>query len=113
MKVFCTVEEAIVDIRDGKMIIVVDDESRENEGDVIMAAEKVTAEKVNFMAKHARGLVCLTLTRKRLDELDLEPMVRKNTALLGTAFTVSIDAIDGTTTLRSGSFGSPGSMRSR
>jgi 3,4-dihydroxy 2-butanone 4-phosphate synthase/GTP cyclohydrolase II len=98
MSVFCTVEEAIADIRDGKMIVVVDDESRENEGDVIMAAAKVTAEKINFMAKHARGLVCLALTRERLAELDLPPMVRNNTAKLGTAFTVSIDAINGTTT---------------
>lgn len=98
MSIFCTVEEAIADIRDGNVIIVVDDESRENEGDVIMAAEKVTAEKINFMAKYARGLVCLPLTHERLAELDLPPMVRNNTAKLGTAFTVSIDAINGTTT---------------
>jgi 3,4-dihydroxy 2-butanone 4-phosphate synthase/GTP cyclohydrolase II len=98
MSVFCKVSEAIEEIRKGNMIIVVDDESRENEGDVIMAADRVTPEKINFMAKHARGLVCLTMTPKRLEELDLGPMVPRNTAKLGTAFTVSIDAIQGTTT---------------
>jgi len=97
MSVFCTVEEAIQEMRLGNIILVVDDEARENEGDMILAAEKVTPEKVNFMAKHARGLVCLALTPQRLDELDLKPMVSKNTAKLGTAFTVSIDAIKGTT----------------
>jgi len=97
MSVFCTVEEAIQEMRLGNIVIVVDDEARENEGDMILAAEKVSPEKINFMAKHARGLVCLALTPQRLNELDLKPMVSNNTAKLGTAFTVSIDAIKGTT----------------
>ena len=95
---FCSIEEAIQDIRDGKIIIVVDDEDRENEGDFIMAAEKVTPEAINFMAKHGRGLVCLSATQKRLEELDLSMMVDNNTAKLGTPFTISIDAKKGTTT---------------
>jgi 3,4-dihydroxy 2-butanone 4-phosphate synthase/GTP cyclohydrolase II len=86
-----TIEEAIQDIREGKMIVAVDDEDRENEGDLIMAAEKVTPEAINFMVKHGRGLVCLPMTAQRLDELDLPPMVANNTDLRGTAFTVSID----------------------
>jgi len=86
-----TIEEAIQDIRDGKMIVAVDDEDRENEGDLIMAAEKVTPEAINFMVKHGRGLVCLPMTADRLDELDLPPMVANNTDLRGTAFTVSVD----------------------
>jgi 3,4-dihydroxy 2-butanone 4-phosphate synthase/GTP cyclohydrolase II len=98
MSVFCTVEEAIEEFRNGNIIIVVDDEARENEGDMIIAADKATPEKINFMAKYARGLVCLALTRERSKELDLQPMVRDNTAKLGTAFTVSIDAVEGTTT---------------
>ncbi|MFQ5510747.1 MAG: bifunctional 3,4-dihydroxy-2-butanone-4-phosphate synthase/GTP cyclohydrolase II [Candidatus Krumholzibacteriia bacterium] len=98
MSVFCSVEEAISEIRRGKIVIVVDDESRENEGDMIIAAEKVTPEKINFMIKHARGLVCLGLTAERSRALDLKPMVADNTAKLGTAFTVSIDAVQGTTT---------------
>jgi 3,4-dihydroxy 2-butanone 4-phosphate synthase/GTP cyclohydrolase II len=98
MSVFCSAEEAIAVVREGGMVIVVDDESRENEGDVIMAADRVTPDKINFMAKHARGLVCLSLTRERLRALEIEPMVRHNTAKLGTAFTVSIDAVKGTTT---------------
>ncbi|MEJ2721172.1 MAG: bifunctional 3,4-dihydroxy-2-butanone-4-phosphate synthase/GTP cyclohydrolase II [bacterium] len=98
MSAFCTVEEAIEEFREGNIIIVVDDEARENEGDMILAAEMVTPEKINFLAKYARGLVCLALTRDRSKELDLHPMVRDNTAKLGTAFTVSIDAIEGTTT---------------
>ncbi|MHB0998146.1 MAG: bifunctional 3,4-dihydroxy-2-butanone-4-phosphate synthase/GTP cyclohydrolase II [Armatimonadota bacterium] len=95
---FCTIEEAIQEIRDGKILIVVDDEDRENEGDFIMAADKVTPEAINFMAKHGRGLVCLSATTKRLDELNLSMMVDKNTAKMGTPFTVSIDAVKGTTT---------------
>ena len=95
---FCSIEEAIQDIREGKMLIVVDDEDRENEGDFIMAAEKVSPEAVNFMAKHARGLICLATTQKRLDELNLSMMVDKNTAKMGTPFTVSVDAVHGTTT---------------
>lgn len=98
MSVFCSVKEAIEEIRAGNIVIVVDDESRENEGDMILAAEKVTPEKINDMVKHARGLVCLALTQERSTELDLKPMVAENTAKLGTAFTVSIDAIKGTTT---------------
>jgi 3,4-dihydroxy 2-butanone 4-phosphate synthase/GTP cyclohydrolase II len=98
MSDFCSVEEAIEEVRKGNILICVDDEARENEGDMIIAAEKATAEKINFLAKHARGLICLALTRERSKELDLKPMVENNTAKLGTAFTVSIDAIDGTTT---------------
>lgn len=98
MNEFCSVREAIDDIREGKIVIVVDDEERENEGDMILAAEKVTPELINILAKHARGLVCLSLTAERSKELDLHPMVPNNTAKLGTYFTVSIDAIKGTTT---------------
>src|SRR5690554_1804625 len=88
-----TIEEAIEDIRQGKMIIVVDDEDRENEGDFIAAAEKVTPEMINFMATHGRGLICAPLTEKRCKELDLKPMVNHNTVLHHTAFTVSVDLI--------------------
>ncbi|MDX9858240.1 MAG: bifunctional 3,4-dihydroxy-2-butanone-4-phosphate synthase/GTP cyclohydrolase II [candidate division Zixibacteria bacterium] len=95
---FNTIPEAIEDIRQGRMIIVVDDEDRENEGDLVMAAEKITPEAVNFMTTHGRGLVCVPLTTKRLLELDLNPMVNNNTARLGTRFTVSVDAFEGTTT---------------
>jgi 3,4-dihydroxy 2-butanone 4-phosphate synthase/GTP cyclohydrolase II len=95
---FCSIEEAIQDIREGKTLIVVDDEDRENEGDFIMAAESVTAEAINFMAKHGRGLICLPTTQKRLEDLGLGMMVDRNTAKMGTPFTVSIDAIHGTTT---------------
>ncbi|MFQ5753098.1 MAG: bifunctional 3,4-dihydroxy-2-butanone-4-phosphate synthase/GTP cyclohydrolase II [bacterium] len=92
------IEEAIEDYRQGKILIVVDDEDRENEGDFIMAAEKVTPEKINFMAKHGRGLICVPMTGQRLDELDLHPMVTDNTERLGTYFTVSVDAKNNTTT---------------
>lgn len=95
---FDSIEEAIRDIRNGKMVIVVDDEDRENEGDLIMAAERVTAEAVNFMAIHGRGLVCVPLMADRLESLDLKPMVQENTAKLNTAFTVSVDVLEGTTT---------------
>ncbi len=88
-----TIEEAIEDIRQGKMIIVVDDEDRENEGDFIAAAEKVTPEMINFMATHGRGLICAPLTEKRCKQLDLKPMVHNNTVLHHTAFTVSVDLI--------------------
>lgn len=88
-----TIEEAIEDIRQGKIIIVVDDEDRENEGDFIAAAEKVTPEMINFMATHGRGLICAPLTQKRCKELDLHPMVTNNTVLHQTAFTVSVDLI--------------------
>jgi len=87
-----TVGEAIEDIRTGRFVIVVDDEDRENEGDLVMAAEMVTPEAVNFMAREARGLICVPLTGKRCDELGLPPMVAENTAPLGTAFTVSVEA---------------------
>src|SRR5215216_4174297 len=93
-----TVEEAVADIRDGRMIIIVDDEDRENEGDVVCAAEKVTPEIINFMARHARGLICLPLAEERCDELHLTTQVADNTSYLGTAFTVSIDARRGITT---------------
>ncbi|MGB9903513.1 MAG: bifunctional 3,4-dihydroxy-2-butanone-4-phosphate synthase/GTP cyclohydrolase II [Desulfotomaculales bacterium] len=94
---FNTIEEAVEDIRAGRMIVVVDDEDRENEGDLIMAAEKVTPEAVNFMVTYARGLVCLPIVGERLDELDLPLMVTQNTDPRGTAFTVSIDHKDTTT----------------
>lgn len=93
-----SIEEALDDIRAGKLVIVVDDEDRENEGDLITAAEKVTPEIINFMALNGRGLVCLPATSERLQELELEMMVGRNTALHGTPFTVSIDAVEGTTT---------------
>src|SRR5712671_3424852 len=95
---FATIEEAAADIREGRMIIIVDDEDRENEGDLVCAAEKVTPEIVNFMARHARGLICLPLTEERCDELHLTTQVADNTSFLGTAFTVSIDARKGITT---------------
>lgn len=93
-----TIAEAIEDIGQGKMVILVDDEDRENEGDLVMAAEKVTPEAINFMARYGRGLICLTLTPERAEELALQPMASDNTAPFGTAFTVSIDARDGITT---------------
>jgi 3,4-dihydroxy 2-butanone 4-phosphate synthase/GTP cyclohydrolase II len=98
VKGFDSVEEAIQDIKDGKMIIVVDDEDRENEGDFICAAEKITPEIINFMATHGRGLICVPMTGERLEELGLSPMVADNTARMGTPFTVSVDAKEGTTT---------------
>jgi 3,4-dihydroxy 2-butanone 4-phosphate synthase/GTP cyclohydrolase II len=88
-----TIEEAIADIRNGKVIIVVDDENRENEGDFIAAAETVTPEMINFMAKHGRGLICAPLTEKRCEELELNMMVENNTVLHHTQFTVSVDLI--------------------
>src|SRR5215217_2628108 len=93
-----TIEEAVADIRDGRMIIIIDDEDRENEGDLVCAAEKVTPQIINFMARHARGLICLPLTEERCDELHLTTQVADNTSYLGTAFTVSIDARRGITT---------------
>ncbi|RKY31856.1 MAG: bifunctional 3,4-dihydroxy-2-butanone-4-phosphate synthase/GTP cyclohydrolase II [Candidatus Omnitrophota bacterium] len=97
-KIFSGIEEAIEDIKNGKFVIVVDDENRENEGDLIIAAEKVTPEAINFMAKEARGLICVALLPERLEELKLPPMVPENTALHGTDFTVSVDAAYGVTT---------------
>jgi 3,4-dihydroxy 2-butanone 4-phosphate synthase/GTP cyclohydrolase II len=92
------IEEAAADIAAGKMIIIVDDEDRENEGDLVCAAEKVTPEIINFMAKHGRGLICLPLTEERCDELKLPMQVAENTSGFGTAFTVSIEAREGVTT---------------
>jgi len=94
---FNTVEEALEDLRAGRMVVVVDDEDRENEGDLVMAAEKVTPEAINFMVTHGRGLVCVPMEGKRLDELDLGPMVPSNEDPMGTAFTVSVDAKETTT----------------
>lgn len=93
-----TIEEAIQDFRDGKFVIVVDDEDRENEGDLIVAAEKITAEKVNFMLKNARGVLCAPITLSRCDELDLPHQVSNNTSVLGTPFTVTIDKLEGCST---------------
>ncbi len=98
MSIFSSIEEAIKDIRRGRMVVVVDDEERENEGDIIMAAEKVDREKINFIATHARGLICVALEGDRLDQLRLDMMVRENTAKMSTPFTVSVDAREGTTT---------------
>ena len=93
-----TIEQAIRDIKDGKMVILVDDEDRENEGDLCMAAEKVSPEAVNFMATHGRGLICLAMTAEKCDSLDLPPMVDNNTSPFGTGFTVSIEARCGVST---------------
>jgi 3,4-dihydroxy 2-butanone 4-phosphate synthase/GTP cyclohydrolase II len=93
-----TVEEALEDIRAGRLIIIVDDEDRENEGDLMVAAEKVTPDIINFMSRYGRGLVCLPLTKERLGELNLPLMVGENTSRFGTAFTISIDAREGITT---------------
>ena len=95
---FVTIEEAIEEIRQGRLLLVVDDEDRENEGDLVMAADRVTPEAVNFMATHGRGLICVPMTGERLDELKLGMMVTENTAPLGTAFTVTVDARRGVTT---------------
>ena len=95
---FATVEEIINDIREGRLVIVLDDEDRENEGDLVCAAEAVTPEIINFMATHGRGLVCMPMTPERLDELQIPPMVEKNTARRGTAFCVSIEARQDITT---------------
>ena len=92
------IDDALVDIREGKMVILVDDEDRENEGDLTMAAEKVTAEAINFMAKYGRGLICLSLTEERLNALRLPMMVSENTSRFQTAFTISVDARRGVTT---------------
>ncbi len=93
-----TIDEAINDFREGKFVIVVDDEDRENEGDLIIAAEKITAEKVNFMLKNARGVLCAPITISRCEELDLPHQVSDNTSVLGTPFTVTIDKLEGCTT---------------
>ena len=93
-----SIEEAIHDFREGKMVIVVDDEDRENEGDLICAAEKITPEMVNFMLKNARGVLCVPLTLSRCKELDLAPQVTDNTSMLGTPFTITVDKLEGCTT---------------
>jgi 3,4-dihydroxy 2-butanone 4-phosphate synthase/GTP cyclohydrolase II len=95
---FNSIDETVQAIKEGQMIILVDDEDRENEGDLVMAAEKASPDAINFMAKHGRGLICLTLTPERVDELQLPPMVSENTATFGTAFTISIDAREGVST---------------
>jgi 3,4-dihydroxy 2-butanone 4-phosphate synthase/GTP cyclohydrolase II len=89
---FAEIGESLRELRSGRMIVIADDEDRENEGDLVIAAEMVTPEVINFMATYARGLICLAMTGERLDQLELGPMVLHNTASLGTAFTVSIDA---------------------
>ncbi len=94
----CTVEEAVEDIRQGKFVILVDDEDRENEGDLAVAAEFATPEAISFMANYGRGLICMPIIGERLDSLGIDLMVGGNTARLGTAFTVSVDAVGGTTT---------------
>jgi 3,4-dihydroxy 2-butanone 4-phosphate synthase / GTP cyclohydrolase II len=93
-----TIEEALIDIQDGKFVIVVDDEDRENEGDFVCAAEKITPDMVNFMITHGRGVVCAPLTEDRCDELELEMQVDKNTSIHSTPFTVSVDLLEGCTT---------------
>lgn len=93
-----TIEEAAEQIKNGRMIIIVDDEDRENEGDLVCAAEKVTPEIINFMITHARGLICLPMTEERCDELNLPPQTAENTSSMGTAFTISIEAREGVTT---------------
>jgi len=98
MSTFDSIFDAIEEIKKGRIIIVVDDEDRENEGDFIMAAEKVTPESINFMATHGRGLICVPLKEDRIERLKLHPMVQTNTALHGTRFTVSVDACQGVTT---------------
>ena len=95
---FTDVPDAIEEIRAGRMIVVVDDEDRENEGDLTLAAEKVTPEAINFMAKYGRGLVCLAMTEERLEHLRIGPMTAENTSQYGTAFCEAIDARQGVTT---------------
>src|ERR1051325_11059044 len=95
---FATIPEAIEEIRAGRMLVVVDDEDRENEGDLTMAAQFATPEAINFMAKEGRGLICLALTPDRCDELGLDLMAAKNESPFETAFTVSVEARDGVTT---------------
>lgn len=93
-----SIEDALKDFKEGKFVIVVDDEDRENEGDLIIAAEKITPEKVNFMLKHARGVLCAPITLSRCEELDLPHQVTDNTSMLGTPFTVTVDKLEGCTT---------------
>src|SRR5712691_968415 len=95
---FARIEDAVDAVRAGRMIIVIDDEDRENEGDLTIAAEKVTPDAINFMARYGRGLVCLSMTPERLDELEVPLMVRDNTSRFETAFCTPIDVVAGTTT---------------
>jgi len=95
---FGTVQEAMGELQDGKIIIIVDDKERENEGDFVVAAEYCTPEVINFMATHGRGIICTALTQHRAAELALDPMVESNTSLHETSFTVSVDYIHGTST---------------
>ena len=88
---FASIEAAIAAVKDGKIVIVVDDEDRENEGDLTVAAEKITPEVINFMARHGRGLICMPMTGERLEQLEIPLMVNRNTATYGTAFCVSIE----------------------
>ena len=96
--VSCSVEEAIDTFKNGEILLIIDDEERENEGDLVMAAEKITPEAVNFMTKYGRGLLCVGITKERAQQLHLEPMVKNNTALHKTAFSISVDAVEGTST---------------
>src|SRR6202162_8694 len=98
---FATVEEAVEEIRQGRMIVLVDDEDRENEGDLAMAAEKITPEAINFMAKFGRGLICLAMTEQRCDALGLAPITPRNNSMFGTPFCDPTDARRGTTTATS------------
>ena len=98
MTEFSGIPEVLEELKQGRMIVLVDDEDRENEGDLVVAAEKVTPETVNFMATHGKGLICLALTEERCDQLALHPQTINNTTRLGTAFTISIDAREGITT---------------
>ncbi|MGB2613549.1 MAG: 3,4-dihydroxy-2-butanone-4-phosphate synthase, partial [Phycisphaerae bacterium] len=95
---FAPIPEILADLRAGRMIVLVDDEQRENEGDLVCAAEKATPEIINFMAAHGRGLVCLPMAPERIDRLGLAPQALENTSAFGTAFTVSVDARTGVTT---------------
>src|SRR5262244_456826 len=95
---FATIEESIIEIQEGRIVIIVDDEDRENEGDLMIAAEKVTPDAINFMATHGRGLICLSLTEERIRQLNLPLMVQENTSPYQTAFTVSIEASRGIST---------------
>lgn len=95
---FCSIPEAIEAYRSGEILVVVDDEDRENEGDFVAAADSITADQINFMATHGKGLICVAMTKDRLDKLNLHPMVHENTARMETAFTVSVDAVQGTST---------------
>src|SRR5215813_13679204 len=98
MTMFATIDEAVEEVRQGRIVLVVDDEDRENEGDLVMAADAATPEAVNFMAKYGRGLICVPMTGERLDELQIPMMVADNTAPMGTAFTQTVDARHGVTT---------------